>query len=129
MKLFFALTLLILSTLLYEVQGINRKVSEKPTSSTITSTVGTNFPGFEKKGKKKHLTEALGYSNIKPYFDLQNNKNEGKKSNPQLKIKSTRESFSIRSSPSNVVKPPYQDVVDVVELDYSPPKINTPIHN
>ncbi|KAF5802877.1 hypothetical protein HanPI659440_Chr06g0240721 [Helianthus annuus] len=96
MKLFFALTLLILSTLLYEVQGINRKVSEKPTSSTITST---------------------------------NNKNEGKKSNPQLKIKSTRESFSIRSSPSNVVKPPYQDVVDVVELDYSPPKINTPIHN
>ncbi|MFS7945280.1 hypothetical protein Hanom_Chr06g00522381 [Helianthus anomalus] len=109
--------------LIYFFAGINRKVSEKPTSSTITSTVGTNFQGLKKKRKKKrHLTKALDYSNIKPYFDLQYNKNEGKKSNPQLKIKSTRESFAIRSSP-------YQDVVDVVELDYSPPKINTPIHN
>ncbi|XP_022042195.1 uncharacterized protein LOC110944859 [Helianthus annuus] len=60
-----------------------------------------------------------------------NYKNDKNKNNLQLKMKYNGKSFATGSLPKRlkVVQPRYQDVADLVEMDYSRPRMKTPIHN
>ncbi|KAL4571430.1 hypothetical protein LXL04_018189 [Taraxacum kok-saghyz] len=103
------ITLLILSTLLYEAQGINRKLITKTISSTTTSTNTIT--------SKKH-------------------NNEDNKDDWKPKTKSSKENLAISLSSKHLkyekpeANPPgYADIVDLTGMDYSPARRKPPIHN
>ncbi|KAI3771776.1 hypothetical protein L6452_02944 [Arctium lappa] len=105
---FMVVTLLLLSTLLYEAQGINRKLMTKTISSRTTYASATLIPS------KTH-------------------DNDG-----NTKIKSTGGNLAINSPPkrskygttTEVGAPPrFPDVIDLAGMDYSPARRKPPIHN
>lgn len=74
-------------------------------------------------------------------FHEQNNKNEGNKADPKLNGKSSPEEgvdgeeeiLSVNSSPVSdhreAASKQYPDTLDVAEMDYSPARRKSPIHN
>ncbi|PWA91325.1 hypothetical protein CTI12_AA091160 [Artemisia annua] len=99
MKSFLVFNLLIISTLLYEAQGINRKLLTTTTSSTVTSKI------IHKNDAKKYKLEL-----------------EIKSTRANMAIRSSPQR-------AKVAPPGYPDVIDLAGMDYSPPRRKTPIHN
>ncbi|KAL7587355.1 uncharacterized protein LOC111908361 [Lactuca sativa] len=111
MKLFLVITLLILSTLLYEAQGINRKLMTETISTSTTTSASTIT-------YKKHNNE------------------ENKGHDLKLGNKSTEDNLAVNLSSKHLkygkteANPPgYADIVDLAGMDYSPARRKPPIHN
>ncbi|KAI3781978.1 hypothetical protein L2E82_12007 [Cichorium intybus] len=109
MKLFLVITLLILSTRIYEAQGINRKFM----TNTISSSTTNANTVTSKKHKNEENTDGLKLGTI----------------STQENLASSLSSKHLKYGKTEANPPRYGDIVDLTGMDYSPARRKPPIHN
>nr|GMC65127.1 Auxin-induced protein like [Ipomoea batatas]GME20954.1 Auxin-induced protein like [Ipomoea batatas] len=140
------ISLLLLSTLLYEAQGRHlRRGGDLPARNHRTNENGSIRSGEKKidackdgqcsssssasAGKNRKLIAKTTSSTYSTTTTSKKLKNEGTKANPIPK----KENFSVNSSPETghreTSNEHYPNVFDLAGMDYSPARRKAPIHN
>lgn len=113
----FLISILLLTTLLHEAQGLkSRKLLSETTDSTSATT-----------SSSKNHQKIEGNSNEAKV----NGKMNTSATTKQREDNGKRENFSVKSSPVQLEAAPkhYPYVLDIAGMDYSPARRKSPIHN
>ncbi|XP_019179598.1 PREDICTED: uncharacterized protein LOC109174816 [Ipomoea nil] len=143
------ISLLLLSTLFYEVQGRHlRKGGDLPARNHKPNENGSIRRSGEKKidackdgqcssssasaGRNRKLIDKTTSSTYSTTTTSKNLKNEGTKSSSES-VGVKKEKFSVKSSPETghreTSNEHYPNVFDLAGMDYSPARRKAPIHN
>ncbi|WOH00984.1 hypothetical protein DCAR_0520362 [Daucus carota subsp. sativus] len=114
-KISFLFSLMLLTTLLHEAQGLkSRKLLTETANSSSTS------------ASKNHQEIEGNLNGMKVNGEMNTSA-----TTKQIEGHGKQENFSVKSSPVQVEAAPkhYPDVLDIAGMDYSPARRKSPIHN